>query len=379
MERAGEHRRDERAVVLAPLEADAQALARELRDHGLAAEAVDGEGLETALSQDVFVLILTEEALTPELISALADWAAEQPDWSVLPCLVLLRDAARGHARLAPLFSDSPPTGLALTVLERPTSPELFRNAVLAAVASRRGQHRIRDQIAELDFNRRTMELLAHEVQHRAKNSLSRLISILRQTRRSTEDAEAALDRFEERLHALARGQDLLSNRQWLGADLRALVALEVQALDLDENARLRCDGAHIELSPDAALSLHLVLHELATNAVKYGSLSVQEGRIDVRWAVERGADDETPEELVIGWVESGGPRIEAPPERKGFGSQLVDLVVRGELGGTIEIDYRPEGLACTVRLPVAKVVADRNAEASVHALARLVGVSSRR
>jgi two-component sensor histidine kinase len=133
----------------------------------------------------------------------------------------------------------------------------------------------------------------------------------------------------------------LLTAADWRGASLRDLVAAELAPYE----GRVTVGGPEVMLPPNAALSLALALHELATNALKYGALSVPEGRVEVRWSLEGGR-------LQLAWREGGGPLV-APPARRGFGSLLVERSVAHNLGGTARLEFRPEGLAYEVELPL--------------------------
>ncbi|HEX5230276.1 MAG TPA: HWE histidine kinase domain-containing protein, partial [Bryobacteraceae bacterium] len=200
--------------------------------------------------------------------------------------------------------------------------------------------------------DRRTAEeqrrILADELAHRVKNLLATVQAIANQTLRSGRPIEEARDAFTARLMALSRAQDLLTGSGWVGADLRTLVAKTSEHLAGDAN-RLRIEGPNLQVSPRAALSLALTLHELATNAAKYGALSADTGRVDISWSV--GFDGI----FVLDWTESGGPLVE-PPRRKGFGSRLIGGALTDEWGGTTTMKYNPEGIAWEVRAPVKNV-----------------------
>lgn len=189
-------------------------------------------------------------------------------------------------------------------------------------------------------------ELLVAELNHRVKNTLSVVQAIANQTFRGTaRDARLA---FEGRLMALARSHDLLTNSDWRSVSLREIAAMAVQDA---EEARTTIDGPAILLPPARAVALGMVLHELFTNALKYGALSNNDGRVALRWTL----DNKMPAAVSISWLEDGGPPVSVP-SRSGFGSILLERMVKSELEGGVEVDFRPQGLACriNVKLPDA-------------------------
>ncbi|HYC04866.1 MAG TPA: PAS domain-containing protein [Azospirillaceae bacterium] len=185
--------------------------------------------------------------------------------------------------------------------------------------------------------------LLAREIDHRAKNTLAIVLSILRltQARSVSEFVEAV----EGRVTTMARTHRLLASRKWEGSDFKD-VALE-ELSGFHEAGRIRFDGLGVRLHSDAVQPVALVLHELATNAVKHGALSVEGGSVSLSWRLDREAD-----RLRIEWREAGGPRV-APPTRQGFGSLLVGQVIGHQLGGEHEMDWREPGLVARLTIPV--------------------------
>jgi len=182
--------------------------------------------------------------------------------------------------------------------------------------------------------------LLAREVDHRAKNALAVVQSIVRLT--SAPNTEAYVKSIEGRIKALSHAHALLSESRWLGASLRNLIADELAPYNPN---RVSISGDDIKLEPAAAQSFALILHELATNSAKYGALSSTEGKLDVRWSQQPGT-------LVLGWKEAGGPTI-AEPTKSGFGVKVIRASVEGQLGGSVRFDWRPAGLLCSLTLPL--------------------------
>ena len=196
-------------------------------------------------------------------------------------------------------------------------------------------------------------QLLLNELNHRVKNTLATVQSLTMQTLRSTAHITDARDALVARLIALAKAHDVLTRENWEGAGLHEVV-VEALAAHLGQAAqrRLWFDGPELKLRPRASLALSMAFHELATNAVKYGALSSDEGRVDIAWSV-----DERQESFALDWVESGGPTVH-PPQRRGFGSRLVERGLAQDLGGSVRLEFRPGGIACAIRAPLAEVQA---------------------
>ena len=180
--------------------------------------------------------------------------------------------------------------------------------------------------------------LLANELNHRVKNSLATVQSIINQTLRGAEDVESARAAVDARIVALAGAHDLLTDRSWAGADLADIIS---SALAPFVTNHIVLDGPSLHISPSQALALSLALHELATNATKYGALSRPEGRIQLSWKVLNGR-------LNLSWREVGGPPVVAPT-RRGFGSRLIENALNRDLNGQSRMEFAPEGLHCWI------------------------------
>jgi two-component sensor histidine kinase/integral membrane sensor domain MASE1 len=200
----------------------------------------------------------------------------------------------------------------------------------------------------EIEERRRAEEhqkLLINELNHRVKNTLATVQSIAAQTRRTAKDPKASYEAFIERLMALSRVHDVLTHERWERAALRAIVDGATQPFEDGTGRRFRISGPPVWIEPHAALALAMALHELATNAAKYGALSVAEGVVTLEWRLAEGPG----EVLELAWREAGGPPVR-PPKQRGFGSRLLERGLAGELNGEVSVDYRPDGLACTMR-----------------------------
>lgn len=188
------------------------------------------------------------------------------------------------------------------------------------------------------------LRLLVNELNHRVKNSLATIQAIAAQSFNGQHSLDDAQEAFSNRIIALAEAHDLLTRENWEGAEMHD-VASRVAELHGGER-RFELNGAAIRLSPKTALSLSMALHELATNAVKYGALRVPEGRIQIAWAL---APEPGAARLDLTWTERGGPTVK-PPERRGFGSRLIERGLAAELAGAAVIDFQPEGVVCRIR-----------------------------
>ncbi|MGE0701942.1 MAG: sensor histidine kinase, partial [Hyphomicrobiaceae bacterium] len=192
------------------------------------------------------------------------------------------------------------------------------------------------------------------ELNHRVKNMLAVVQSIATQTEKGAASTADFVRSFRQRLRALAEAHDLLTRQHWEGASLGELVTQSLSSL-VSDASRLQLDGPPLHLPPNTIFVLALALHELATNAIKYGALSTASGGVRVRWQVERqaGGDDH----VTLEWIESGGPRVD-PPERSGFGSRLLQEAITMELNGQTKLDFRKDGLHCAITFPVTQLPA---------------------
>jgi PAS domain S-box-containing protein len=190
--------------------------------------------------------------------------------------------------------------------------------------------------------------LLINELNHRVKNTLATVQSLAMQTLRNTERSEDARELFDSRLAALSRAHDLLTAQHWEGAALYDVVKRALLPFFTDA-ARISIGGPSSRLTPQQALALSIALHELATNAAKYGALSNQTGRVDVRWTIDRPTGQDM---LTLEWIESGGPEVH-PPTRSGFGTRLIQRGLANELDGSAVIEYARTGVEAKIVTPI--------------------------
>jgi PAS domain S-box-containing protein len=189
--------------------------------------------------------------------------------------------------------------------------------------------------------------LLMAELNHRVKNTLTTVQSLANQTFQREDQDTATRLTFEGRLFALAAAHDVLTREHWEGAGLREIVTGALAPYIQDGTERFKFDGPDLRLPPRMTLAIAMALHELATNAVKYGALSVVSGCVKIKWAFS-GAQTFT-----LVWQEKGGPRV-TPPTRRGFGTRLIERSLALELAASVRLTYEPTGVVCIVEAPLA-------------------------
>lgn len=195
--------------------------------------------------------------------------------------------------------------------------------------------------------------MLADEMNHRVKNMLAVVGSIVDASIRGAEDMPTARRTVSERLASFGKAHDVLTAESWVSADIGMLIRGACDGLGIAP-VRLDIAGPPTRLSPKQALQLSLALHELGTNAIKYGALSNDIGRIRIAWEVPL----TDPDHFLLGWAERGGPPV-APPTRKGFGTRLIEVATAAEFRGTSKLDYRPSGLCWTLTVSLEQLTAE--------------------
>ncbi len=188
---------------------------------------------------------------------------------------------------------------------------------------------------------------LTRELNHRVKNTLANVLSIISLTRRRATDLEGFASSLEGRIRALSATHDLLTQSDWGSTPIAAVVRAELAPYAQDSERALDISGPAVELAPNDALSLGLAIHELATNAAKYGALSVPNGQVAVTWHLI------TQDLARVEWAERGGPPVSQAPRKRGFGSELIEKIVAHELRNPVDLKFEPEGVRCTLILPV--------------------------
>jgi two-component system CheB/CheR fusion protein len=176
------------------------------------------------------------------------------------------------------------------------------------------------------------------------KNNLATILALLNQTRAEARSIDEFIEVFNGRVQAMAHAHELLAGRGWRGLDLKLAVDKILEPFTIENAIRINSSGPPVFLSSKAALPLSFVLHELSTNAAKYGALSVDGGRVEITWTLDAEGV------LELSWTESGGPPV-VPPGRAGVGTALIKNLVEYQLGGTASLDYSSSGVKCVLRI----------------------------
>ncbi|TYT25529.1 PAS domain-containing protein [Luteimonas viscosa] len=199
--------------------------------------------------------------------------------------------------------------------------------------------------ITDRKRNEEQLQRLVDELNHRVKNTLAIVQAVVSQTLRNCSDKTLATEMVESRLRALAATHDVLTLEKWKGASVEEIVRTGVSHCMDIEPGRFDTQGPEASLDPRRAVALSMALHELCTNAVKYGSLSVPGGGVRIRWTRQGNGGGE----LLLEWQEHGGPAVE-PPTRSGFGLRLLERGLGHDLGGEVTLAFPPEGVRCRIR-----------------------------
>jgi two-component sensor histidine kinase len=202
---------------------------------------------------------------------------------------------------------------------------------------------RAKQQLADQHRN-----LMSQELAHRLKNVIATVQAVARQTFRNGGDPQELLHQFDGRLQSIADAQQLLLAGDPEHVDLRKAIESAVRPFEQQAGQLFDLSGPELKILSKASLSLALALHELATNASKYGALTTEDGRVEITWETH-------PEQMVIRWIETGGPHV-AQPTRKGFGSRMIEQLLAAELSGSAELLFEPAGLRCTIIAPLENI-----------------------
>ncbi|WP_031551665.1 sensor histidine kinase [Parvularcula oceani] len=300
--------------------------------------AEDTESLRSAFHEpeQIGVLLLTQEALTADVISILGDSLEDQPPWSELP-LILLVDAYGNTADALSKLQSVLPRAKPL-VLQRPIRVSELESAVEAMRRSRLRQYALRDYIAKQSELRR-------ELNHRVKNILATVQALFGLTARKAESLESFAETFQGRLSAMAAVHAVLYESDYGASSLEEI--LEGVLTPYRQAISFEPAPASLHLPAEIAQSIALIMHELATNASKHGALQAEEGRVTLSWK------DSDAQSLRLCWQERNGPPV-TQPERAGYGVSFIDATMRS-YGGEAEFDYAAEGLSVSLTAPMPR------------------------
>jgi two-component sensor histidine kinase len=333
--------RDPWVLVHAPFRKDGQYLEEFLAQHEIAcAVAADGPELARLLEQDPAAVAITQEGLTRDAVSALNARLAAEPSWSDLPLVALLDAPLQTNSALAGLRRALPTEHL--TVLQRPLRPPELLTSIRSAMAARSRQLEVKQHL-------QWQEEMQRELNHRVKNLLATVAALYRMTARQSGSLEQFQEIFDGRLVALGEVHNLLVAGQFAATPLHQIAArtLAPYRFRAAKN-RVTLSGPDVKVHPSAAMTLGLCLHELATNAAKYGAFSRPEGVLELSWRLEPGGDADM---LVLTWRERGVEVAPAPVE-EGYGASFVRTAVRTALGGSAEWSYGAPGLTVALAFP---------------------------
>jgi len=295
------------------------------------------------LSDQPSLVILTQEALTPDVLEVLRTFLAEQPAWCDVPVILIGERAPAAKTFLQKFreqFSDRN-----ITVLDRPLEREPLLTRVKACLAARERQLSLRDQLT-------FQERLQAELNHRVKNILANVSALFFMTARQCKTLEEFSTTFQGRLDALSRIHSSLVSTDWSKSDVKTIAELILDPYRGKSVGRVSISGPYQSVGPVASVTLSLCLHELATNAAKYGALSTSDGRINLGWKRTDNNDAEGPVIEMV-WQERGGPSV-VEPKASGFGTRFIRSAIQGGLRGSLKPNWREEGLDCLIRIPVA-------------------------
>jgi two-component sensor histidine kinase len=330
-------------LVLAPYRKDGEYLGRLLREHDIAVSIGTGaEKPEALFATDPGVLVATHEALSPGILAAVADYLVGQPKWSEMPILVLLDRASRPDQVRSELGRAWPRSRQVF--YQRPVTAVELISGVQSALLARWRQRDVRDHII------REMEL-RRELNHRVKNILASVTSIFEMTRRGATGLDTFAEDFRGRLQALEKVHSAVFHAGAGVVLIDEVAALTFEPYRLADHERIRTDGPEVGLQGEAGTTLALCLHELATNAIKYGSLSEPEGQVWLRWTVSSGSEPE----LAISWKETGGPQV-VEPTRQGYGTRYVRTALAALFGQPPTMLFEADGLRCEVSGPLLRL-----------------------
>jgi len=330
-----------------------------------ARRASGADGVTFVLRDGEDCVYLDEDAVAPlwkgrrfAMTQCISGWVMLNRQTAVIPDIYA--DARIPHEAYRPTFVKSlvmtpvrpgdPLAAIGAYWAERrePTSGEVARLQIMArATATALANVQAYASLSETLERRK---FLLGELDHRCKNTLAAVQSIADQTLRRAASPEHFVEAFNGRIGALSRAHELLTEGAWSHAGLADVVGQALTPFCGVGGLRIAVSGPDVRLAPETAVAMHMTVHELAVNATKYGALSVEGGRLDVTWKVERGEDPRT---LELRWVERGGPPVVAPSSR-GFGSRLIERGMAKELGGEAQILFDPEGVQFVLRAPLS-------------------------
>ena len=332
-------------LVLAPFRKDADYVAAFLREQKIEVKAAKADGdLVARLALSPGIIVITHEALNPQVVDRIATHLAGQPDWSEVPIIVILERTAPIARIRSQLLTSWP--GSRLLFYTRPIAPLELVNGIQSNLLVRLRQRQVRNSIE------RERELRL-ELNHRVKNILASVTSIFQMTRRGATSVDGLTSDFAGRLQALSNVHSAVFESGGEHVSLSAIVELTVSPYNSNGVSRINVSGPELVVNRDAGTTIALCLHELITNAIKYGALSHPDGYVELLLSVAKNASAE----FSLSWTEVGGPAVREPT-RQGYGTRYVRSAL-GSLFGTVpEVVFAPEGFRFEVKGPLSRISA---------------------
>jgi two-component sensor histidine kinase len=329
-------------LILAPYRKDASYTTSLLSEHGIRGQAATAEELHNGLTGSPGLLVVTHEALNPDAIATIAHFLSDQPNWSEIPIIVLV-DRTASQSRIQAALSAAWPRSRQ-TFYQRPVAALELVTGIQSALLSRSRQREVRDYLE------RETELRL-ELNHRVKNILASVISIFQMTRRGASTIEEFSQDFKGRLVALSNVHSAVFLAGGEEVSLANVVNSTLAPYQSEGTGGVQAGGPEILLSREAGTTLALCLHELATNAVKYGALSRPGGHIELKWTLSSGPH----QDITIAWTESGGPTV-VEPSRVGYGTRYIRSALASVFGKQPEFVFAGDGLRCVIRGSLSRV-----------------------
>ncbi len=323
-------------LILAPYRKDAAYTASLLQERGLQAKATNTADLGNLLAKSPGVIVITHEALDPAAIATIAKFLQQQPNWSEIPIVVLL-DRAASQSRIQAALSAAWPRSRRI-FYQRPVAALELISGIQSALLTRARQRDVRDYLE------RERELRL-ELNHRVKNILATVISIFEMTRRGATSTDGLAEDFKGRLRALSNVHSAVFAAGGETVPLMDVANSILAPYRSDGQSGIVIEGPEVQLSREAGTTLALSLHELATNAIKYGGLSQPEGRIRLEWKIASTSEPT----LTLGWTESGGPSV-VEPSRVGYGTRYMRAALTSLFGEPPDLVFAPDGLRFSIR-----------------------------
>lgn len=331
---------DPHVVVLAPLGGDAKAVAELVRRIGREPRICeDASSFSEALKAEPLCAIVTEEALRPDIAEIIADHANSAPLWSSVPLVFAVTDPENPPRRCRQAIEAASP--VASVMLKRPLRFTTFASVCEIQISLRERQFENAALMKQISEQKEYQQFLLHELQHRTRNLLGLMQATIRLSAHDSTDAEDLRERLYQRLRSISTAHTRLIREQAKPDDIEIVIDEQLQAF-LSSRRQITLEGPRIPLDAQIAFDLALVVHELATNAAKYGSLSTGEGRVSVGWK-------QCDRMLVLQWTETGGPPV-TPPKSTSFGTDMINGLL-AQHGGGAEFAYDEKGLEATLSM----------------------------